>query len=180
MSNELPVDNRERNAFHEAGHVIAAWRVTPKAVGTVEIGHYTSRSRICCTGFTAEQTTIVAVAGLLSEARGISGRRLGGNFGPLAGQILLHAERREPDGAQWVDVPLDEAITEKAAFSDDDFLLIHTDDHGSPERITDRLRASAEIVEQYFEDGRIEKLAKVLLNKGSLLGDQLRALLDNA
>jgi hypothetical protein len=178
MSNGLPENNRERNAFHEAGHILAAWRVNPKAIGSVEIGHYTSRSRIFCMGFSSAQQTRVAVAGTLAEARGISNRKPEGNLGAVAGQILLHPDRREPNGAQWLDIPLAGGAAEKAAFSDDDFLLIHTDDHGRIERIAERLAEAVGIVEDHFHDGRITKLFRVLLNKGSLSGDEVRKLLE--
>ena len=177
MSDALPENNRERNAFHEAGHIVVAWQVNPKAIGSVEIGHYVSRSRICCDRFSQEERTKVAVAGALAEARGISGGRPEGNFGLVAQQILFHTDRREPDGAQWLDIPIAGGSPEKAAFSDDDYLLIHPNDHGSLDRIAERLQQAAMIVEEHFQDGQITKLYNKLRDVGFLSGNQLRDIL---
>jgi hypothetical protein len=176
MTAGLPENNRERNAFHEAGHVVAAWRVIPNSIGSVEIGHYTSRSRICCHGFNPEEQSRVAVAGALAEARGIANRKLEGNFNPVGARIVMHIEMRESDGAQWLDIPV-AGGTEKAAFSDDDFLLLHTNDHGSNDRVTERLQQTASIIEEHIADGRILKLYKLLLNRGWLAGDEVRRLI---
>src|SRR5260370_30643649 len=107
MSNGLPENNRERNAYHEAGHVVLAWRLQPKSIGGVELGEVISRSRIAIQTCSPLQRTVIAVAGALAEAWGISRTIPEGNFEPVGQQIVFHINRRLPDyGAQWLDIPL--------------------------------------------------------------------------
>jgi hypothetical protein len=81
-----------------------------------------------------------------------------------------HYDFRQPEGAQWLTVPLADGSTEQAAFSDDDFHLIDQKYHGSPDAVATALQASLAVVEDHFHDGRIPRLIGKLIRRGRLRG----------
>ena len=102
----FPENNRKRNAYHEAGHIVRAWDINPTCIGNAEIAFFVSRSFITTGEFNHIEKAKVAVAGALAEARAVSENPVGGNFVVVASRIAWHIDfRLDYHLAQWLPIP---------------------------------------------------------------------------
>ena len=175
MLNPLPPDNRKRNAYHEAGHVVRAADVSRDSIIKVEIGTIVSRALIDHGSFNNEERAETALAGVLAEARGVTGAVVGGNFQPVATSIAFHNDCRDPElFAQWLQIPVGDNV-EAASFSDDDYMRIPDPIQTNADLLKAGLIACAEFVEGHWSE--IEVVAKELLAHDAVPGDRIRELL---
>jgi hypothetical protein len=163
---ELPENDRERNAYHEAGHIVQAWAIAPASIDGAEIGAFVSRSLIHTGEYNHIARAKVAVAGAIAEARAVSGRPVVGNFVDVARRIAWHIEYRlDRYPAQWLPIPTEGDQTEDAGFSDDDYMRLPVSLQTHPERLEPVLGETAQVV------------ASELLRRNHLTGDEIRELL---
>ncbi len=167
-------DDRERAAFHEAGHVVRAWCLHEGSVQGVRVHNDSAEVTVNLAGFSAEEKTTVAVAGALSEARSVG--QLGDGWLPVAARMTCHHYFRHHEyPGQLITVSLNDGNSVDVSFSDEDFFQIDGDFHGNSLKLEEVIRDTVQWLDQDWAS--VEKVANQLLENDELTGDALADIL---
>lgn len=116
----MPLDEKEKTAYHEAGHCFRGWEYRFFAVHDTCIyeqpaGKWWGQTPIRRSGFRANQRTQIALAGLLAEAKAVATDAAGelrqvGAIGTVAASIAqLYITQNIPVAGRGVKLPPDDA-----------------------------------------------------------------------
>jgi hypothetical protein len=138
----------------------------------VRIHNDSAEATINLAGFSPEQKTAVAVAGVLGEAR--RGGQLGDNWLPVAARMTCHYfYRHETYPGQVFPVPLAQAGPVDVSFSDEDFFQIHHEFQGNALKLAEVVENIAGWINANW--GAVQEVAERLLQNDEATGEELVA-----